>query len=321
MPNKVTYANRYGQEIEDTINELEYDSSDDDDSSYSSSDNHSSDDSLPSDSDNDSDSDDSDSDSDDSNDGDGDEFAHDEVLNLPPPPDVMDPNPDINIGPMQQQPPEDALAQPHGEPPRPRPLESRQHVRHDQGNRVNNAGVGPHDLETTGVQPPTNVDTEHNTAEIKGENTGVRGAHPDEPTINQPATTRDTSISYDDPDDKTITESERIAEAEQLGRDGAASGNDTERPVRKNRGQYKHNDYAYLLDSCMNNHENQFSLLIDLISTGDPTRIFKSLQNGTMDDALTLVTEQMSAKKGLKVFGASGADAIKKSSNNLYIGR
>ena len=174
---------------------------------------------------------------------------------------------------------------------------------------------------TTGVQAPANVDTERNTARNRGENTGVRVALPDEPTINQPTTTHDTSTSYDDPDDNTITESERIAEAEQLGRDRAASGNDTERPVRKNRGQYKDNDYAYLFDSTMKTHEDQFSLLIDIITTGDPTKIFESMQNGSMDDALTFITEQMSAKKGLKVFGVSGGDAIKKSSNNSYIAR
>ena len=75
MTTKLTYANRYGQEIEDTIDELQYDSSDDE-SSYTPSDDDSStydsdEESMP------------DSDDDD---------------NLPPPPDEMDANPDINVG-------------------------------------------------------------------------------------------------------------------------------------------------------------------------------------------------------------------------------
>ena len=62
MSTELTYANMYGHEIEDSINELEYNSSSDDDSSYSS---HESDDDSDDDSDN---SYSSDSDSDDSED-------------------------------------------------------------------------------------------------------------------------------------------------------------------------------------------------------------------------------------------------------------
>ena len=74
MPTKLTYANRYGQEIEDTIDELQYDSSDDE-SSFAPSDSDSSsfdsdDESMP-------DSDDDDND------------HHNNAYNLPPLPDGM----------------------------------------------------------------------------------------------------------------------------------------------------------------------------------------------------------------------------------------
>ena len=126
MPTKLTYANRYGHEIEDTIHELEYNSSDDDDSSYSSSGSYNSDDTYSSDSDRDnSDTDDSNDNSDDDDD-EGHELAHDVGLNLPPPPDAMDPNPNINIGPQQQQ-PHDAPVEPHHQTRQPVPRNQRVH--------------------------------------------------------------------------------------------------------------------------------------------------------------------------------------------------
>ena len=52
-----------------------------------------------------------------------------------------------------------------------------------------------------------------------------------------------------------------------------------------------------MFNSSMKAHEDQFSLLINVITTGDSTKILDLLQNGLMDQTLTLMTEQMSAKK------------------------
>ena len=101
MPTKLTYANRYGNEIEDTLNEFNVESSDDD-SSYTTSDTNSN-----SDSDDDNNytitdmSDNESNDSDDDNDNDNVMPPNNED-NLPPPPDNMDPNPNIKLTPYQK---------------------------------------------------------------------------------------------------------------------------------------------------------------------------------------------------------------------------
>ena len=46
----------------------------------------------------------------------------------------------------------------------------------------------------------------------------------------------------------------------------------TQDPYEKKRGQLKDNGYTHLLDSPIAEHNHQFSLLIGLISTGDPTK-------------------------------------------------
>ena len=153
---------------------------------------------------------------------------------------------------------------------------------------------------------------------MQQENTGV---HNDNIELADPPTAQtehpDVDDSVDQPPNR-ITESELIAEAERTGRARATStAEDEGRPVRKNRGQFKDNNYTYLLDSPMTEHDDQFSLLIDLISIGDPIKIFDSLKNGSLNESLTLLTEQMSAKKGLRVFGNNGASAIKKELEQL----
>ena len=182
-------------------------------------------------------------------------------------------------------------------------------------------GVRSHNAQTQGVNDAVNTEV-NNTSGNGGDSTGVGDVIPEKSPItpgndNCNDVTPVPSIDNDNNNDTTTTESERIAEAEQAGRDRAISGNDNGRPMRKNRGQFKDNDYAYMLNSSMKKHEDQFSLLIDVITTGDPIKILDSLQNGTMDQTLSLMTEQMTAKKGLKVFGNSGAAAIKKELEQL----
>ena len=269
MPTKITYANRYGHEIEGTIDELGHDSSDDD-SSYSaleSDDNSDSgNDSYESD-DDDSDGDSDDSDSDDDNDeeidsdGDNDDNqpAHNVDLTLPPPPDNMDPNPIINVG---QQPPH--FPAPHAQPPE-QPIPSRQQR-----------------VQVHIPQPHRNTGVEHSSTGVTAQsdnNTGVDNDRNNEPAATKPLHTHGptTPIEPEDSDEvptespTRITESDRIAAAEQADRDRTASNTNDARPVRKKRGQLKDNGYTHLLDSPIAEHNHQFSL-IDLISTGDPTK-------------------------------------------------
>ena len=92
---KLIYANRYGKEIEDTLDELDVDSSDNDlsyrlsdDDSYFDSDNE----------DDDSESDESNNESSDSDNNDDDNVIPlNNEANLPPSPDNIDSNPDINV--------------------------------------------------------------------------------------------------------------------------------------------------------------------------------------------------------------------------------
>ena len=99
------------------------------------------------------------------------------------------------------------------------------------------------------------------------------------------------------------TESKQIEAAEQDSRERATSTNTNERITWS---KYRINDYTYLLNDPIYNDKNEFALLIDLMSTGDPTKMLKSMKHGSFDKILTLLSEQMSAKKGLKKFRNSG---------------
>ena len=85
-----------------------------------------------------------------------------------------------------------------------------------------------------------------------------------------------------------ITKSEQTIQAEQDGRKSASSDSIHSRPVRANRGKFRNNDYAYLLDSSMKAHDSRFSPLLDLITTGDPVKILHSLQHESIDAAITI---------------------------------
>ena len=57
--------------------------------------------------------------------------------------------------------------------------------------------------------------------------------------------------------------------------------------------------------------------LCDLVASIPTTDAFCFMMSPFMDHVTTLVTEQMSAKKGLKVFGDAGAEAIEKELEQL----
>ena len=111
------------------------------------------------------------------------------------------------------------------------------------------------------------------------------------------------------------TEEQAIQEAEQEGRT-RANNDDNTRPIRQNRGQKKDNDYVYLLENEIN-PDHRFDKLVTFIVDNDPIAIFKALKDGTYETAIALITEQMSERKGLKTFGKDGADAIKKELEQL----
>ena len=178
----------------------------------------------------------------------------------------------------------------------------------DQENKGVNDNKNMKDIvetqEITGVNEITEVDET-----INNNNDVPTNTPSNVPTKNL---TIDDELTVDKP-----TESSRIAAAEQEGRDRTVLNND-DRPNCKNREQKRDNTYAYLFnDSNMKLEEDQFSLLIDVVTTGDPTKIFKSLMHGSLDEAITMVTKQMSAKKGLKVFGNSGTAAVQKELEQL----
>ena len=83
------------------------------------------------------------------------------------------------------------------------------------------------------------------------------------------------------------TKQERFAHAAQDGRNRAQTNNNTQ-PVRTNRS--KRNDYVYLLDGSLQ-HNPRLNKLLDMVVDQDPISVFESLQNGSINTAMTLLTE------------------------------
>ena len=258
MPDTVTYSNRHGTEIEDTLDDVMDDGTmgsndsylpSDDDSSYSSYDDSASH------------YDDSDSDDNDSNDGEPDpDDSSDSDEN-----DSNDgyPDPDDNVGPNVQvedhEPEGDIPLFPTlGEEPTEDQHNDDQGENQDHDDATENTGVTGESHDGTISDDPTK-----STGVGQPENTGVD----DNQLIG---------------DDQVMTESERFAAAELAGRNQAHEMGS--HPTR-NRKSTQSPDYQYLT---------------------------------LMDDAILFLTEQMSAKRGLKEFGQAGVDAIQKSWSNCY---
>ena len=312
MPSKITYANRYGNEIEDTLEQISHDYDSDDDSTYASTnDDNSSDSSY--------DSDDYDSD-DDMHDGDP---SLDQELDIGEPNVVNDPT--VNTSPQSR----NIVSIPTVNRRTPQ----------DNNESSTSAGMdtsGIDRIETTGVDvgvkteegaevkvddstSDSNIDTTEKDDILPVRTTGVDNTEDEIPVRTTGVdNTEDENVQTNRPT-TSPTESELIKIAELEGQARAANPHD-QRPKRKNRGNQRnsvYNTYTYLLDTSIDNHEQNFTNLLDVISDGDPTEIFKTLKSGSLDSAMSLLTAQMPAKKGLKTFGAGGASAIKKELEQL----
>ena len=134
------------------------------------------------------------------------------------------------------------------------------------------------DTETTGVDAPQEPNHD-----------GTTGVDPPPNAYDEDSD----DDGYSSSDDET-TESERFGEAEALGRAAAAG----EPLPRRTRVPNKDNIYDYL--------HNMFGV-------ADPHAVLTLLN----DDAINLLTAQMSAKAGLKQFGEAGAAAITKELEQL----
>ena len=304
MPTKITYANRYGNEIEDTLENIGHEYDSDDDSSYASSDSEDSSDSEY-----------------DSDDYDSDDDVVDEH-------DELDVNEEIDVG-------EPDIKE---EPAPNTPL----HTRNAPAQIVNRPITPPNNLSNTSTGVRT-LDISSDVITETDKNTGVHTA--DDETVETPGVhaspVANTKVRFaqdqcidsstgdmitvetsDDNDDYQInepTESEAVKNAELDGQARAADPND-QRPQRSNRGHNrdnKYHPYTYLLDTPIDSHKNKFDILLDIITDGDTEKVFQTLQSRSFDEALSLLTTQMSAKKGIKVFGTNGESAIKKELEQL----
>ena len=90
------------------------------------------------------------------------------------------------------------------------------------------------------------------------------------------------------------TESDAFARAEAAGREWAVAGM-TEWPTRTNRRKTK---------------DPVFEYVHTLFRSMDPETVFTLLTGRELDHILSFLTEQMSAKRGLRQFGNAGAQAI-----------
>ena len=107
------------------------------------------------------------------------------------------------------------------------------------------------------------------------------------------------NAGVEDPDgsesqSESETKSDAFARAEASGRQQAVAGM-TERPTQTNRGKTK---------------DPAFEYLHTLFGSTDPETVFTLLTGRKLDHILSFLTEQMSAKRGLRQFGNAGAQAI-----------
>ena len=298
MPTTITFADRHGRELEDRLVEIPdddttqeaYDPHYDDESTYTGDDDLSYDTSIDRGGDNDDDEgndgdDDGHNNSDDDDDSDNDDGNGDPVhVPLPnghgglnavaPVPPILDNDPVIFA-------PDDANEDDHG-------LTDGSHEPLDGPEDLLSTGVGdessdPMDIvhiddndESAGVENPNNTGVGENLAPM------MESTVDDEPS--------------DDEDNHPITESHKFDQAVADGKSRAIGGND-QRPPRRRANKVQDPAFEYL------------NLILEDM---DHPMAFTMLMDHDSDEILTFLTEQMTAKRGLKQFGAAGADAIMK---------
>jgi hypothetical protein len=194
-----------------------------------------------------------------------------------------------------------------------------------------NTGVGQAQLpaRNTGVD-----ETGGNTGVAEtGGNTGVDN-HPNDPfelSESEPSKSADDGETSSDDDDRT-TESQEFQHTEQVGREEARQGQ-SRRMRQTTRSNHPlgnlnttdsppfddfHPSYTFVMteDPEVEN-DPDFALAEQFVHSGDPEVMYRNLSHDDARELLTFVTEQMSAKAGLKLFGEGGADAIKKELEQL----
>ena len=298
MATTLTFADRHGRELEDRLVEIPdddntheaYDPHYDDESTHTGDDDLSYDTSTDGDGDNDDDAgndgdDDSHNNSDDDDDsddcdGDGDPVhvplpnGHGGLNAVAPVPPILDNDPVIFA-------PDDGSENDHG-------LTDGPHEPED----------GPEDLLSTGVEDESSDPVDIINIEDTDEPAGVENLNNAGVGENLAPTLEGTvdEESSDDEDNHPITESSKFDQAVADGKSRAIGGHDQRPPRRRaNKAQDPAFDYLNLISEDMD-HPVAFTMLMDHDS----------------DEILTFLTEQMTAKRGLKQFGAAGADAIMK---------
>ena len=342
MPTKITYSDRYGREIEDTLDDLEYESEDEDDSTYASADDTAS-------STTHSDSDDDDASIDDDDDSADDDDGHDPRLpdgdSLSTPAELVPADDELPVGEpdiASQADERDLPDPPARPPPRTTGVRTRSAARRSTiHQRPEIAGVEERHITTTRVPPePTGVPPATTGVPVPPRTTGVpppATLQPTRPTIGDrviPGSVETPDLAtfpapmpFDD--EETIefvpmTEQEKFDAAQEEGRTAAQRNHPQPFPRRSRRLQRHEpnhlacqgNIYNILADS--DGHGiNAFSYLLAVVERMDPDEVFSTMMQPSIDGMMSMLTEQMSAKKGLKHFGQRGADAIKKELEQL----
>ena len=292
MPTTLTFADRHGQELEDRLVEVPDDDStqeaydpyyddesahtDEDDLSYDTSDDKDEDDHGDADDDDD---DDGGSDGDDDDDHHGPvplPNGHDDGNALTPDPPILDNDPVIF-----------GAAVP--------PIDSNENDHSDSDSSLEPTNV-PNDPMSTGVG-----DEHMDTADIiniddADESTGVEKPNNTGVDVNAAPMMEgivDDEVS-DSGDSHRTTESYEFEQAVKDGKSRAIGGDD-QRPPRRQAKKVQDPDFNYL----------------NMISEDmDHPMAFTMLMEHDSEEILSFLTEQMTAKRGLKQFGTAGADAI-----------
>ena len=297
MPRTLTFADRTGSEIPDTIHDAAL-WPESDDESYSDSDGDS--DSEPD--DESTGSDDGgwcDDDNDDGHDNNADTDSLPENDDAPHPSDTNDPESEHQHQSLEHQHQSsepghhlNTTTSPAG------PGEPHEHSNLDDapGDADDASSQATEALETRGVDDPRDADDL--------ETTGVDPSDTDNESLDSHGDdSSDDEYPFDDDEysssDEETTELQRFEEAEARGRAAAAGGHAV---PRRNRTPNRDDIYDYI------------HTMFDGVT---PDVVLTLLANDPNDDAISLLTAQMSAKAGLKQFGEAGAAAITKELEQL----
>ena len=293
MPRTLTFADRAGKEISDTIHDATH-WPESDDESYTDSDSGTESDEESDDSDDDDwyDGDDDEqydenSDSDEQYEENSDSDAFGKIDDAPHQPDTNDSEPE-----HQHQ----SFEHSH---------QSSEHHHHSLTPGPLDDSAEPHEG-SDDDDPPSDID-DASSSQTTGEDTETTGVEASQEANDDGTTGVDPPLdSYDDDsdddgyslsDDET-TESERFGEAEAPGR-AAAAGEPLPRRTR------------------VPNRDSIYDYIHNMFGAVDPDVVLTLLTDDPNDDAINLLTAQMSAKAGLKQFGEAGAAAITKELEQL----